>query len=132
MTLGLDYYNVITQFPDVCRELVKSQVLLGHKTFIISAVGDRRLKKVGGMEKYREEIDSFHIPSTETIIVFFDHEDEIPTLKYKICKEKGIDLFIDDRPETVEYLHQNGLMALLLPKPVRPEKGRDSEINNKK
>lgn len=126
MKIGLDYYNTITQFPEIFYELSWRfyGAPMGHDLYIVSAVGHKRLAKSGGLEKYREEIDAYKIGNTETIIVVFDDEKDIPQLKLDVCRKYKIDMFIDDRPETVKLLHENGIMALLMPKPMkklRPE-----------
>jgi len=117
--IGLDYYNVVTQFPDQCWELAWKVMVSGGEVYIISAVGHKRLKETGGLERYREEIEAWNIPNHETEIVVFDKEEDIPQLKLDVCKKYDIAIFIDDRPETVKLLHENGIMALLCPKPSK-------------
>lgn len=119
MKIGLDYFNVISQFPEVLQHLAEDWMASGHEVYIVSAVGHRRLEKSGGLENYKQEIRDYNIPNVETVIVVFDNEEEIPQRKLDVCKKHDINIFIDDRPETVKLLHENGIVALLMPKPIK-------------
>ncbi len=127
MILGLDYYNVISQFPQECTDLAKTFLRDSHndgRVYIISAVGKKRLDASGGMDGYRKEIEAFGVPCDEIIILYFENPDDVPHLKYMACLEKKVDLFIDDREDTVNYLHNKGIMALKMPKPPKPQNGQ--------
>ena len=119
MKIALDYYNTISQHPDFFRRFAQTLIDGGADVYIISAVGDKRLKETGGWDKYLAEIESFNIPCSGICIVHFMTEQEIPDLKYQLCKTQGIELLIDDRPETIEYFNSRKILALLMPKPKK-------------
>ena len=119
MKIGIDYYNCITQYPDRFRELARALMIGGMEVIILSAVGERQLKKHGDLEAYENEILSYEIPHTKLIIVHFDDDKAIPQLKHKAIIENGIEVMIDDRPETIAVLHAAGITALQVPKPLK-------------
>jgi hypothetical protein len=119
MKIGLDFWNVITQFPDQMKHLAASW-FEGNEVYIISAVGDRAIKKYGStIEEYKKHIESFGVANVGVEVLYFEKDDDIAQMKLEACKRLGIELFIDDRPGTVELLHRNGIVALLMPKPIK-------------
>lgn len=93
----------------------------GRKVYIVSAYGDRQLEKYENDEAgYVELIKSFEVPCTDIIPVYFGRNDkDIPELKLERIEGLGITLFFDDRPSTIELLHAKGIVAFLVPKPIK-------------
>jgi len=121
MKIGIDFYNVITQYPKQMRELARSFLVAGNEVYIISAYGDRQLKKYDSSpKKYKEFIESYNVPCSGIKLVYFKDDDSlIPKMKYDVIKRLGIELMIDDRPETIKYLHERGICALQMLKPIK-------------
>lgn len=121
MRVGIDFWNVISQHPAYFKELSKSLMWNENDVYIISAVGNRQLKKYANThEGYIETIKGFKVPCTEIILCDFGDDDSlIPEMKLAECKRLMIDMFYDDRPSTIELLHQNSIAAFLVPKPIK-------------
>jgi hypothetical protein len=118
MKIGFDFWNVITQSPEYIREMANCFINRGHEVFIVSAVGDRSLKKYNcSIEGYKDVISAFDIPNSGIHIVYFEKDEDIPLLKLNKCKELGIQMFFDDRASTVKILHENGIISFLVQKP---------------
>ncbi len=119
MRVGFDFWNCINQHPSVFREMAEAFQLAGHEVYIISAYGDRQLAS-NSENGYVDLIRTYGVPHTEIIPVYFGKDDKsIPELKWKEIKRLGITVFFDDRPSTIEFLHQQGVAAFLVPKPIK-------------
>lgn len=108
MVVGLDYWQVISHYPEETGVLADSLYLCGHDVHVISAIGKGRIgtiasdvKKVWG--DFRDE--KIHE-------VVFDDPRQSPALKLAKCQELGITMFFDDRADVCELLNANGIMAM--------------------
>ena len=121
MKVGIDFWNCITQFPDEYREFARSLMYGGAEVYIISAYGNRQLAKYDSdPEKYKASIESYAIPHSGIELVYFGDDDKkIPEMKYEVIMKLGISLMIDDRPSTIQYLHERGICALQMLKPIK-------------
>ena len=92
----------------------------GHKLFVVTA----RNKPYEAQTRKRVEL---HFPWIFSDYLFMNQhtEDEIP--KSQLCKEKGIQLLIDDNARNIEDLNNIGIPWFLLDKP-RNQWVEDSEL----
>lgn len=109
--LGLDFYNVITQFPNKFGSLADDILKAGGQVAIISAIGSKKLEEFGGLEKYREMIVRYNIPNTGIFILTVEPW-IAPQAKLEECRRLNIDIMIDDRADIVDHLFTNGILAL--------------------
>lgn len=111
MVLGLDYYNTITEQPDLFRGLTELMHDLGVKVYIVSAVG--RKTDPANLSRYIESMHEFI--TTHNIVVDgvhaleFDEPREIPEIKRSKCAELGITHYFDDRNDVCTWLTENGI-----------------------
>ena len=117
MTLGIDYHNVITQFPTEFLLLANAVKAEGGQVYIISAITEKGLVEHGGMEAYKAKIAHTNVPHDEICVVVGPSE-MFPRLKFVECRKYGVDIFIDDREDIVKFLHAKGIVALKVPKPL--------------
>lgn len=121
MNIGFDFWNVITQFPrevKILTDFLSSHA--GVNIYIISAIGDRSLKKYNStIDEYKKHIESYNINAKEIIVVHSNNDEDFAALKLRACQERLIDIFLDDRPSTIKLLHENGIMALQVLKPIK-------------
>lgn len=97
----LEECSLIKDADNVIRKLKND----GHSIFFVTA----RLNKIQGCNIEKITIDSLNknnIPYDEVIISASD--------KLKVCKEKNIDLFIEDSYETCTELSNNNITSILM------------------
>jgi len=104
MKIAFDYFNTISQDPQTFAVICHSLITSGVKVYIISAVGEKRLAKSGGLEGYKREIEALGVPHSGLRILQFKDSKEVPALKAKACVELGIKFMVDDRKDTCEEL----------------------------
>ena len=127
MILGLDFHNVITQFPDEMSAMADAVTKDGGKVFIVSAITEKGLDEHGGEEAYKAEIAKFGVMNDGIVVVIGPNE-MFPRLKYVAIRDKKIDVFIDDRPDIIKFLHEKGECAIQMPKPLYVPKKKSHEI----
>lgn len=106
MTLGLDYDGVINKRPVAFRELAEGVLNSGGEVYIVSAVHEKNI------DKTRWAIERSQVPYTDMIIIGYVHHNEVPRLKHERLSEVGVQMFIDDRKDTVHYLNKRGITSL--------------------
>ncbi len=106
MKIGLDYWQVISHYPEYFQELVDAMVAQGHEVHVISAIGKRR---IGTIE---DEVKSVLTGSIVCHEVIFDHPRQSPELKLAKCQELGITVFYDDRDDVCRPLNRHGILAM--------------------
>lgn len=123
MILGLDFHNVITQFPDQMSELADVIKKDGGKVFIISAITPEGLANHGGEEAYKAEIGKFGVKN-DGIIIVVGAQEMFPRLKFVAIREKKVQVFVDDRPDIIKFLHEKGVCTLQIQKPLYVSKSK--------
>ncbi len=107
MTVGFDYWQVISHYPDYFRQLADMHREAGWKVVVISAVGDRTAGTV------EADVRRLGISNeVEVHEVKFEHPREAPELKVAKCKELGVSVFYDDRDDVCRLLNANGIVAM--------------------
>lgn len=108
MKVGLDYWQVISHYPEETGILADALYLTGHEVHVISAIGKDRVGtvaddvcKVWG-DFRREKIHE----------VVFDDPRQSPELKLAKCQELGITMFFDDRDDVCRLLTKHGILAM--------------------
>lgn len=105
MKLGIDFYDTITIESKAFKRLTQALLAGGGEVHIISAVAEHNLKQL------QKDVRKTHVPYTELHPVFFKSYGSVPKLKYEKCKELGIEFYIDDRLDVVQYLAAHGIPA---------------------
>lgn len=106
MKLGLDFYGTIEKNPKTFKRLAETILAGGGEVHILTAVypeNDRRAEK---------DIRHSHVPYTQLHLIHFDNYLLVPQLKAQKAKQLGLDLVIDDRPDTCEFLRLHHILAL--------------------
>ena len=106
MKIGLDYWQVISHYPDYFRELARAHLALNGEVHIISATGKHRSGTVA------QEVAEHGIPHSGVHEVVFRDPSESPELKLAKCRELGIQVFYDDREDVCRLLNKHGILAL--------------------
>jgi hypothetical protein len=106
MKIGLDYWQVISHYPEYFRELARAHVALNGEVHVISAIGTNRSGTVA------QEVAELGIPNSGVHEVVFRHPGESPELKLAKCQELGIQVFYDDREDVCRLLNKHGILAL--------------------
>jgi len=119
MRIGFDYFNTVSQDPQTFAVICRSLMTSGIEVYIISAVGEKRLAKSGGLEGYKREIEALGVPHSGLRILEFVDSKEVPALKAEACVELGIKFMVDDRKDTCEELRARGILALNILKPLK-------------
>lgn len=104
--LGLDFYDTITTNPKLFKRLASAVLASGGSVYIISAV------QAGNEKKARRAIQRSHVPHTSLYVLPYASWHEVPTLKSKLAATLGIDIFIDDRADTLAALPCIGLKVV--------------------
>ena len=100
------------ELPKTTLRLNEDEWFVWHQPFLLWYANTH--------EGYIETIKGFKVPCTEIILCDFGDDDSlIPEMKLAECKRLMIDMFYDDRPSTIELLHQNSIAAFLVPKPIK-------------
>jgi acid phosphatase class B len=107
MVVGIDYWQVISHYPDYFKQLTHDAWRQGNDYHIISAVGKPRAGTVEA--EVRKLGFSDLIPVHEVI---FDSPKQSPELKLAKCQELGIEVFYDDRDDVCRLLTTNGILAM--------------------
>jgi hypothetical protein len=105
MKVGLDYWQVISHYPDHFKALGQALACAGHLVHVISAVGKSR----AGTVKAEVERLGFDVPVHEVV---FDNPEQSPELKLAKCRELGIEIFYDDRDDVCRLLAKHGILAM--------------------
>ena len=106
MKIGLDYWQVISHYPEYFQELVTGMVTRGHEVHVVSAIGRGRIGTV------EDEVRSLLTGVHACHEVVFDHPRQSPQLKLAKCQELGISAFYDDRDDVCRLLTQHGIVAM--------------------
>jgi hypothetical protein len=106
MKIGLDYWQVISHYPEYFRELARAHMALDGEVHVISAIGKHRSGTVA------DEVEELGIPNSGVHEVVFRHSSESPELKLAKCLELGIQVFYDDREDVCRLLNKHGIVAL--------------------
>lgn len=108
MKIGMDWWQVISHYPDQLAEIVEALVEHGDEVHIVSAIGSPRIGTIAGeVAKLWPAFDSSMVHE-----VVFDDPKESPELKLAKCQELGITIFLDDRDDVTRLLTKNGILAL--------------------
>lgn len=106
MKVGLDYWQVVSHYPEYFAELSKHLLLTGNEVHIVSAIGKTR---IGTIEK---QVKKTGVPYTAVHEVVFDDPKDSPKLKLGKCMELGISVFYDDRDDVCRLLTSKGLLTM--------------------
>ena len=106
MKIGLDYWHVLSDYPDYFRALARAHLAQNGEVHIISAIGKNRSGTVA------QEVAELDVPNSGVHEVVFRHPGESPELKLAKCLELGIQVFYDDREDVCRLLNKHGLLAL--------------------
>lgn len=113
MIIGIDYWQVLSHYPEYFTNLIVQHMSRGiNEVHIVSAVGKdragtveaevRRIMIGAGVGAYRPFVHE----------VVFDSPKQSPELKLAKCLELGITAFYDDRDDVCRLLNKNGILAL--------------------
>jgi acid phosphatase class B len=117
MNIGLDYWQVISHYPEQFRKLAQNHLDKGDKVYVVSAVGTRTQGTV------KPDLDKISFPYTEVHEVFFGNDPSLsPQLKLARCQLLGIEVFHDDRKDVCDLLNANGIIAIRVPRKGRTRK----------
>jgi len=106
MKIGLDYWHVISHYPEYFQALVDAMVAQGHEMHVISAIGKGRIGTIEA--EVRSVLTGFQACHE----VVFSHPRQSPELKLAKCQELGITVFYDDRDDVCRLLNAHGILAL--------------------
>jgi acid phosphatase class B len=106
MKIGLDYWQVISHYPEYFQELVNAMVAQGHEVHVVSAIGKGR---IGTIEN---EVKGMLTGVHACHEVVFSNPRQSPELKLAKCQELGISVFYDDRDDVCRLLNQHGILAM--------------------
>lgn len=108
MTIGFDYWQVISHYPKETGMLADALFLTGHDVHVISAIGKSRIGTIAADVK--SVWGDFRDSKIHEVV--FDSPRQSPELKLAKCKELGITVFFDDREDVCKLLNANGIMAM--------------------
>lgn len=110
MKVGFDWGGVLDEHAELLVQLATALKNDGHEVYIVSAINEDE------HEIRKQQVEDL-MPGVcvETITLVSNHPDQ-PADKLKIIKDKGIQMFFDDRGDTSELLQRNGVLALQVPK----------------
>lgn len=112
MTIGFDYWQVISHYPAQIAEIADALEGNGHDIHVISAIGKTRIGTiVGDVKKHWP-----WFPDAQVHEVVFKYSRESPRLKLEKCKELGITMFFDDRKDVCALLNEHGILAFQVPR----------------
>lgn len=107
MIIGLDYWQVISHYPEYFNMLSWMLIIHGHEVHVISAVG-----KTHQHGSVKEAVDRHIGLYTAVHAVEFEHPSESPELKLAKCQELGVEVFYDDRDDVCRLLNKHGILAM--------------------
>lgn len=107
MTVGFDYWQVISHYPQQMEVLSASLFLNGHDVHVVSAIGKDRIGTIAG--EISKLWPMFNLLNVHEVV--FDSPSESPQLKLAKCKELGITMFFDDREDVCNLLNAYGILA---------------------
>jgi len=108
MTVGFDYWQVISHYPTQLAELADALYEAGWTIHVISAIGKGRIGTIA--TDVHKHWPTF--PDDLIHEVIFDNPKQSPELKLAKCKELGIQMFFDDRDDVCRLLNANGIVAM--------------------
>ena len=106
MKIGLDYWQVISHYPEYFQELVNAMVAQGHEVHVISAIGKGRIGTIEN--EVKGALTGIHACHE----VVFSNPGQSPELKLAKCQELGITVFYDDRDDVCRLLNRHGILAM--------------------
>lgn len=110
MILGLDFYGVLDKHPQAFVELAQAVLGDGGEVHIITAVEPQNSLKI------KARLNSTPVPYTDYEIITYENWGDVPRLKFQAISARGIQLYIDDRKGTIDYLNKRGITSLLFSK----------------
>lgn len=111
MNVGIDYWQVISHYPDYFTELIMLHANNGNEVHVISAIGKNRIGTIMDEVKKAVGLAAFY-DITGVHEVVFDTPAQSPELKLAKCQELGITAFYDDRDDVCRLLNKNGILAM--------------------
>jgi len=107
MNIGLDYWQVVSHYPEYFRALAELWRTRGmNRVYILSTVGRDRIGTV------QAAIEALDVPHDGVFEVVYDDVSQAPALKLAKCQELGITVFYDDREDVCRLLNKHGILAL--------------------
>lgn len=111
MNIGIDYWQVISHYPDYFSRLIELHSNNGDEVHVISAIGKARIGTI--MEEVKVKVGLANYYDLAGIHeVVFDSPKQSPELKLAKCQELGIEVFYDDRDDVCRLLNQHGILAM--------------------
>lgn len=107
MKVGIDYWQVISHYPEQFGILADALYLQGHDVHVISAIGETRVGTIHG--EIKKVWGDFNANKVHEVV--FDHPRQSPELKLAKCQELGITMFFDDRDDVCRLLNKHGILA---------------------
>ena len=112
MIIGIDYWQVLSHYPEYFCRLMVAHKSLGDGFVVISAVGQSREGSVqDAVNKIllQNGMSGWDLKVHEVV---FDDPKQSPELKLAKCKELGVTVFFDDREDVCRLLNQNDILAM--------------------
>lgn len=129
MKIGVDYWDTITRYPKVFRDLLTSLDVAGNEIYVITACRITTSKK-SYTEKVKAFLEREEIPYDHIIVVQFRDWIEVPELKVEAAQTMEVSLFIDDRQDVCDTMQRRGIAALHVVKSNRAfvRKGGEMQV----
>lgn len=96
MKIGLDYGGVISRDPNTWAETIRKLVLQGHEVFLVSHVG--RKCDYDRHHRYALSVGMEDLSFVDDVT----DKREIAEHKGQVCRDNGIELFLDNDLERAE------------------------------
>ncbi len=113
MKVGIDYWQVLSHYPEYFCMLIKQLMSDGsNEVHIISAIGKDRIGTIQGEVDDILGMNGLSAFKPYVHEVVFEHPRQSPELKLKKCQELGVTVFHDDRDDVCTLLTANGILAL--------------------
>lgn len=113
MKVGIDYWQVLSHYPEYFCMLIKQTMSSGsNEVHIISAIGKNRVGTI------QSDVDKVLLDNGLSAFkpyvheVVFDRSYKSPEKKLEKCLELGIDVFYDDRGDVCRLLHEHGILTM--------------------
>lgn len=106
MKIGIDFYGTIDDAPNQFKRLIQDANDNGDEVSIISAI------KYDNTDRLRGDARRF-LGVARLVPVYTNTYAEQPMAKLRTCSVMGIDLMIDNRPDTCQLLKQNGIDTIV-------------------
>jgi tripartite-type tricarboxylate transporter receptor subunit TctC len=116
--IGMDWFNTITQQPEVFAAFSKILRADGHTILVITAGRGDPQEYASRVERSLKEIG---FEFDKIIAVPFEQASEIPELKLQDCLENKVDIYFDDRGDVIECLRAAGIKAVQVKKKRGPQ-----------